>query len=95
MEESNSGGFFDKVVQNTMLKNIGAYFAIVCALINAYRPLLIADISKDDAIADRILRLATQSNNIKTYVDNLKSKSEKSLKWTLLNAKYSIKDFHA
>ncbi|CAF4633414.1 unnamed protein product [Rotaria magnacalcarata] len=69
------------------------YFAIVCALINTYRPLFIADISKDDAIADRMLRLATQSNNIKTYVDRLKSKSEKSLKWTLLNAKYSVKDF--
>ncbi|CAF3659116.1 unnamed protein product [Rotaria socialis] len=40
-----------------------------------------------------MLRLATQSNNIKTYVDRLKSKSEKSLKWTLLNAKYSVKDF--
>ena len=85
--------FFDKVVQNTMLKNIGDYFAIVCALMDAYRPLFIADISKDDAIADRMLRLATQSNNIKTYVDTLKSKSEKSLKWILLNAKYLVKDF--
>ena len=85
--------FFDKVVPNTILKNIGGYFAIVCALINAYRPLFIVDISKDDAIADRILRLVTQSNYIKAYVDKLKSKSEKSLTWTLLNAKHLVKDF--
>ncbi|CAF2672623.1 unnamed protein product [Rotaria sp. Silwood2] len=76
-----------------MLKNIGDYFAIVCALINAYRPLFIADISKDNAIADRMLGLATQSNNIKTYIDKLKNKSDKSLKWTLLNANHLVKDF--
>lgn len=85
--------FFDKVVSNAMLKNVGDYFAIVCALINAYRPLFIADISKDNAIADRMLKLATQSNDIKTYVDKLKSKSERSLTWTLLNAKHLVKDF--
>ena len=76
-----------------MLKNIGDYFAIVCALIKAYRPLFIADISKDNAIADRMLRLVTQSNDVQTYVDKLKMTSEKALRWTLLNAKHSVKDF--
>ena len=77
MGELQQWRFFDKVVQNTMLKNTGDYFAMVCALINAYRPLFIADFSKDDAIADRMLRLATQSNSIKAYLDKMKSKSEK------------------
>ena len=75
-----------------MLENIGDYFAIVYALINAYRPLFIADISKDNAIDDRMLRLATQSNDVQTYVDKLKTTSEKVFRWTLLNAKHSVKD---
>ncbi|CAF4651087.1 unnamed protein product [Rotaria sp. Silwood2] len=44
-------------------------------------------------LADRMLRLATQSNDIKTYVDKLKTTSEKALKWSLLSAKHSVKDF--
>ena len=72
-----------------MLKNIGDHFAIVCA----FRPLCIADISKDGVVADRMLRLVTQSNDIKSYVDKLKSISEESLILTVLNTKHLVKDF--
>ena len=76
--------FFQQTCIEYYIKNIGDYFAIFCALINACRPLFIAEISKDSAIADRVLRLVNQSNNIKNYVDKLENKSEKSLKWTVL-----------
>ena len=39
--------FFNNVVPNTMIKKIGDYFRIVCAMTSCYRPVLIANSVND------------------------------------------------
>ena len=72
---------------------MGDLFSIVCALINAYRPLFVRDASNDDKIADTMLSLLTESNKLKAYVDKLKNKNEKNLKWIHIDAHNSVQDF--
>ncbi|CAF4809681.1 unnamed protein product [Rotaria magnacalcarata] len=85
--------FFDRVVPNSLLPIVGDLFSIVCALTNAYRPLFVRDVSNDDKIADTMLSLLTESNKLKDYVDKLKNKSEKTLKWLHIDAHNAVQDF--
>ncbi|CAF1173234.1 unnamed protein product [Didymodactylos carnosus] len=85
--------FFSNIVPNTMIEKIGSYFEIVCALINCYRPVFVKDTSKDKEIDQKILELAHETNKIKEYIDKIKDKSEKQLKWTSINATDSVSNF--
>ena len=80
-------------MQNSLLPIVGDLFSIVCALINAYRPLFVRDASNDDKIADTMLSLLTESNKLKDYVDKLKNKNEKNLKWIHIDTHNSVQNF--
>ncbi|CAF4592728.1 unnamed protein product, partial [Rotaria socialis] len=56
-------------------------------------PLFVRDVSNDDKIADTMLSLLTESNKLKDYVDKLKNKSEKTLKWIHIDAHNAVQDF--
>ncbi|CAF2624748.1 unnamed protein product [Rotaria sp. Silwood2] len=85
--------FFNKIIPNSMIEKIGDYFEIVCAMINCYRPVFIQDTSHDSEIAEKMLKLARETNKIKDYVERMKSKSEKRLKWIAMDAANAISDF--
>ncbi|CAF3381748.1 unnamed protein product [Rotaria socialis] len=85
--------FFDHVVPNTMIEKIGDYFRIVCAIINRYRPVFVKDISKDQELGEKILKLLYETNKIKTFVQNIKSNTEKKLKWISMNVTNSTPNF--
>ena len=76
-----------------MISVVGDLLSIICALINAYRPLFIQDMSKDDEIADAVIASSHESNKLKDYVENMKEQSHSQLKWILINAKNAIWDF--
>ena len=63
-----------------MIEKIGKYFDIVCALINCYRPVFVKDTSKDHEIAENIVQLVEEGNQIKEYIGKIKDKKEKQLK---------------
>ena len=73
-----------------MIEKIGNYFEIVCTLINCYRPVFVKDTRKDREIAEKILQLANETNKIKEYIEKVKDKDGKQLKWTNLNATNSV-----
>ena len=85
--------FFSHVVPNSILPVVGDLFSIVCALINAYRPLFVRDVSKDKKLADLMLDLVSKNNKLKEYIDNLKNKEKKNIKWTSVDGKTMIPDF--
>ena len=76
-----------------MLPSVDDLFSIVCAFINAYRLILIRDVSNDNKVANIMLSLLNESNKLKEYVDNLSTKKEKTLKWTRIDANSAVKDF--
>ena len=76
-----------------MIEKIGDYFEIACAMINCYRPVFIQDTSRDNEIAEKMLKLAHETNKIKDYVESMKSTSVKKLKWIAINAVNAISDF--
>ena len=85
--------FFSNFVPNTMIEKIGNYFEIVCTLMYCYRPVFVIDTSKDREIAEKILQLANETNKIKEYIEKVKDKDGKQLKWTNLNATNSVDNF--
>ena len=72
---------------------IGDYFQIVCAMINCYRPVFIQDNSHDEEIAAKMLQLAGETNKIRNYVENLKAKPPKRLKWIATDAVNALPTF--
>ena len=63
-----------------MSSSVGDLFSIVCTLINAYRPILVRDVSNDNKIADNMLSLLNEGNRLREYIDNLSTKKERILK---------------
>ena len=72
---------------------IGDYFQIVCAMINYYRPVFIEDTSHDEEIAAKMLQLAGETNKIRNYVENMKTKPAKRLKWIATDAVNALPSF--
>ena len=85
--------FFSKIIPNNVIEKIGDYFEIVCAMINFYHPVFIQDTSRGNEIAEKMLKLVHETNKIKDYVESMKSKSTKKLKWVTTNATKAIPDF--
>ena len=76
-----------------MIEKTGDYFEIACAMINCYHPVFLQDTSRDNEIAEKMLKLAHQTNKIKDYVESMKTKSAKKLKCIGMNAADAIYDF--
>ena len=85
--------FFDKVIPNTLLPLVRDYFSIICSLINRFSHVYVSDTSKDNKLAEKILNLLKETNELQKYVKQLKDDSEKKLKWAALDASGSINDF--
>ncbi|CAF4655771.1 unnamed protein product [Rotaria sp. Silwood2] len=85
--------FFDHVVPNSMLPIVGDLFSIICALINAYRPLLVRDVANDNKVADIMLSLMNESNKLKEYINSLNNERKSNLKWTQIDANNAVYDF--
>ncbi|CAF2050509.1 unnamed protein product [Rotaria magnacalcarata] len=85
--------FFNKIIPNSMLEKIDDYFQIVCAMINCYRPVFIQDTSHDDEIAAKMLNLVKQNNAIKNYVEKMKAKKGRTVKWIEIAATNEIDNF--
>ena len=83
----------DRVLPNSIIPVAGDLLSIVCALINAYRPLFIKDISKDDEIADAMIARVHQNNKLKDYMEKMKYENQSQLKRVLINATTSVPDF--
>ena len=84
---------FDKVMYNTLIPSIGDYFSIVCAIINRFTSAFIIDKSKDRVIAEKMLQLFQQSNELKQYIDSIKDDSERDIKWCSFDAAGALNDF--
>ncbi|CAF4095453.1 unnamed protein product [Rotaria sordida] len=84
---------FDKVMYNTLIPSIGDFFSIVCAIINRFTSTFISDTSKDQVIAEKMLQLLQQSNELKQYIDSLKDDSDRNIKWYNLDAARALNDF--
>ena len=84
---------FDRVLPNSMMLIAGDLFSIVCALINAFRPLFVRNISNDDVLADKMLSLINESNKLKESIDTLKVNGTKNLNWTRIDASNTFRDF--
>ena len=84
---------FDKVLPNSILKFVGDLVAIVCALQNAHGASFIKSTLKDKMLAEKMLRLLDETNELADFVARLKDKTEKALKWTELNAADTVPDF--
>ena len=81
MVESTNGHvktwrLFDRVLPNSMISVVGDLFSIICALINAYRPIFIQDMSKNDEIADAMIARSHESNKLKDCVENMSKSTE-------------------
>ena len=84
---------FDKVLPNSLLKSVGDLVAIVCALQNAYGAPFIKSTLKDKMLAENMLRLRNETNELADFVVRLKEKSEKPPKLAELNAADTVSDF--
>ncbi|CAF1029547.1 unnamed protein product [Didymodactylos carnosus] len=84
---------FGRVVPNAILKKVSDFVAIVCALINAYRPLFVADVTKDKVLGDNITVLVEETDKLQEYVEKLKDKTVKQLKWNHIDANDILNDF--
>ena len=84
---------FDKVMYNTLIPSIGDYFSIVCAIINHFTSAFIIDTNKNRVIAEKMLQLFQQSNELKQYIDSIKDDSERDIKWRSLDAAGALNDF--
>ena len=76
-----------------MIPIAGDLFSVVCALINAYRPLFVRNVSNDDMIADKMLSLISESNKLKEFIDTLTVDNTKTLNWTQIDASNTIRNF--
>ena len=84
---------FGKVLPNSLLKTVGDLVDIVCALQNAYGAPLIKSALNDKKLAEKMLRLRDKTNELGDFVARWKEKSEKSIKWTDLDATDTVSDF--
>ena len=84
---------FNKVLPNSILQSVGDLVAIVCALQNAYEALFIKSTLKDRMLAEKMLRLRDETNELADFVVRFKDKTEKAFKWTELNAADTVPDF--
>ncbi|CAF1551517.1 unnamed protein product, partial [Rotaria magnacalcarata] len=84
---------FDKVLPNSLLKTVGDLIAIVCALQNSYGAPFIKSTSKDKELAQQMLKLLDQTDELGNYVIKLKNKTEKLLQWKELNSADTVPDF--
>ena len=84
---------FDKVLPNSLLKTVGDLVGIVCALQNAYGAPFVNSTVKDKIIAEKMILLKDKTNELAHFVAQLKNKSEKSIKWSELDAANAVKDF--
>ena len=84
---------FNKIIPNSMIEKIGDYFQIVRAMINCYRSVFIQDTSHDEKIAAKMLQLASEINKIRNYVENMKTKPPKRLKWIAMDAVNTVPSF--
>ena len=83
---------FDKVLPNSILKSVGDLVAIVCALQNAYGAPFIKSTLKDKMLAEKMLRLIDETNELADFVARLKDKTKKARKWTELNEADTVPD---
>ena len=67
--------------------------SIVCALQNCYGAPFIQTTSKDKELAQKMLTLRDETNELADYVTKLKNKSERLLQWKELNAVDTVPDF--
>ena len=58
-----------------MIPVVDNLFSITCALINAYQPLFIQDMSKNDELANTMIARSHKSDKLKDYVENMKDQS--------------------
>ena len=70
---------FDRVMYNRLIPVVGDYFSIVCAVINRFCSTIVYDTNRDKEIAEKMLQLVQQSDELKQYIDALKDNSEKKL----------------
>lgn len=84
---------FDRVLPNSLLKTVGDLVAIVCALQNAFGSPFIKSTLKDQKLAEKMLQLRDEANELGNFVSRLKDKIEKPLQWKELNAADTVPDF--
>ena len=85
--------FFNRTIPNSMIEKIDGYFQIVYAMINCYHPISIQDTSHDNQIAEQMLKLVEKTNKIKGYVEKMKTKVVKKLKWIEIDATNAVSNF--
>ena len=61
--------FLDKVVPNKLVKYIGDFVKIVCAIINCFRPQTLSIDASSNEIANEMLRKANMDNELKIYLE--------------------------
>jgi hypothetical protein len=71
--------FLDKVVPNKLVKYIGDFFKIVCAILNCFRPWTLSIDTASNEIANEILRKANIDNELKIYLEQNNLIKEKQL----------------
>ncbi|CAF1585446.1 unnamed protein product [Didymodactylos carnosus] len=84
---------FDKVLPNSLLKTVGDLVAIVCALQNSYGAPFIQSMKKDKELAQKMLHLRDETNELGDLVAKLRDKAEKPLQWKELDASDTVPDF--
>ena len=83
----------NKVLPNSLLKMAGDLVAIVCALQNCYGAPFIQTMSRDKELAEKMLTLRDEINELDDYVAKLKNKRERPLQWKELDAADTVPDF--
>ena len=71
--------FLDKVVPNRLVKYIGDFVKIVCAILNWIRPRALSIDTASNEIANEILRKANMDNELKMYLEQNNLIKEKQL----------------
>jgi hypothetical protein len=71
--------FLDKVVPNKLVKYIGDFVKIVCAILNCFRPRTLSIDTSSNEIANEILRKANMDNELKMYLEQNNLIKEKQL----------------
>jgi hypothetical protein len=71
--------FLDKVVPNKLVKYIGDFVKIVCAILNCFRPRTLSIDTASSEIANEILRKANMDNESKMYLEQNNLIKEKQL----------------
>ncbi|CAF3713984.1 unnamed protein product [Rotaria socialis] len=92
-ETANQTRFVTKIRWVIESANGRDLIAIVCALQNSYGAPFIKSTTKDKELAQQMLQLRDQTNELGDYVTKLKNKTEKLLQWKELNAVDTAPDF--